>query len=127
MSYSPDANIVVKNVINMNKAILEAALKVPELKRFVYTSSTSALLNDMTSPLEINDKLWNEEAVRLAWRPKEEWDHQFQGFYVYSASKVQGEQWIWNFVKERKPHFIVNTVVPNYHVRLSTPQHCKSY
>ena len=32
---------------------------------------------------------------------------------VYGASKTQGEQAAWQFVKENKPNFTVNTVLPN--------------
>lgn len=32
---------------------------------------------------------------------------------VYGASKVQSEQLMWEYVKERKPAFVANAVVPN--------------
>jgi hypothetical protein len=32
---------------------------------------------------------------------------------VYAASKTQQEQETWAFVRERKPHFTVNSVIPN--------------
>jgi nucleoside-diphosphate-sugar epimerase len=32
---------------------------------------------------------------------------------VYGASKTQGEQAAWQFVKDNNPHFTVNTVLPN--------------
>lgn len=32
---------------------------------------------------------------------------------VYGASKTQGEQAAWQFVKENKPSFTVNTILPN--------------
>jgi nucleoside-diphosphate-sugar epimerase len=33
---------------------------------------------------------------------------------VYAASKLQSEQACFNFVKEKKPGFVLNTVLPNY-------------
>jgi hypothetical protein len=35
---------------------------------------------------------------------------------VYQASKVQQEQEVWKFVKEQKPNFAVNTVLPDFTV-----------
>ena len=36
-----------------------------------------------------------------------------QGAHVYSASKVEGENALWKFVKEEKPKFVANTILPN--------------
>ena len=32
---------------------------------------------------------------------------------MYAASKAEAEQECWKFVKERKPQFTFNTIVPN--------------
>lgn len=32
---------------------------------------------------------------------------------MYGASKAEGEMALWQFVKEQKPHFVVNAVLPN--------------
>jgi hypothetical protein len=35
---------------------------------------------------------------------------------VYSASKTQSEQAAWKFIEEEKPHFVLNTVLPNANI-----------
>lgn len=35
---------------------------------------------------------------------------------VYAASKVAGEKALWDFVKEQRPKFVVNTILPNFNV-----------
>lgn len=34
-------------------------------------------------------------------------------FIVYAASKTEGEKALWKFMKEKKPHFQANAVLPN--------------
>jgi nucleoside-diphosphate-sugar epimerase len=36
-----------------------------------------------------------------------------RAFAVYSASKVEAEKALWKFVKEEKPGFVINTVLPD--------------
>lgn len=35
---------------------------------------------------------------------------------IYAASKIEGERAAWAWVKENKPHFIFNSVLPNLSV-----------
>lgn len=47
----------------------------------------------------------------MAWKPPPyESD---RAWSVYGASKPQAEREIWEFYKEKKPAFVVNTVLPN--------------
>lgn len=46
----------------------------------------------------------------LTFRPRSEPE---RAWAVYGASKAQSEQAAWEFMKEKKPHFILNTVLPN--------------
>jgi nucleoside-diphosphate-sugar epimerase len=32
---------------------------------------------------------------------------------VYAASKTEAEQAVWQFVKDRKPNFVANSILPN--------------
>lgn len=32
---------------------------------------------------------------------------------VYGASKAQAEQAAWDFMKEQRPHFVFNSILPN--------------
>lgn len=40
----------------------------------------------------------------------------FEGAVVYSASKTEAERGAWKWVKENKPGFVLNTVLPNFNV-----------
>lgn len=50
---------------------------------------------------------FNEVALELAWSSQE-----VSGMVVYMASKAAAEKAVWEFVRERKPGFSVNSVVP---------------
>lgn len=94
-------------------SILTSAAAVPTIKRFVYTSSsTAATMPKPNVRFTVTDRTWNDEAVEKAWAPPpytnaREWD-------VYGASKTQAEKECWKFVREKKPGFVLNTVLPNY-------------
>ena len=112
MTFDPDPNKVIPQTIAGAVNIAESAAKQPSIKRFVFTSSSMAI----TAPkpnvrFEISTENWNDEDVEKAWKePPYEPD---RAWAVYGASKVQAEQAIWKFASERKPAFVVNTVLPN--------------
>ena len=54
---------------------------------------------------------WNQEDIDDAWKPPPYEDS--RAWPVYGASKTQAEMEVWKFVKEKKPHFVVNSVLPN--------------
>ncbi|CAO1619685.1 unnamed protein product [Sympodiomycopsis kandeliae] len=110
ISFSDDYDSVVGGSLKGYEVMLNAAKNVPELKRFVFTSSSVAL--GLPNPngketQQLNRSSWNEKAVKLAQTPEK------NAFLVYAASKVITEQYVWKFVKENNPHFIVNSVNPN--------------
>ncbi|KAF2973135.1 hypothetical protein GQX73_g393 [Xylaria multiplex] len=91
---------------------LAAAAKVPSIKRFVLTSSSaSALIPKPNNPVTVTTETWNEETVQYAYRdpPYEE----ERGYPVYAASKILSEKEAWKFMAEKKPGFVLNTVLPN--------------
>lgn len=63
-------------------------------------------------PYDITRESWNHHAVDEAWKPPPYGMDRV--YFTYSASKVQQEQAIWAFVKEKKPKFIVNCVLPDF-------------
>lgn len=80
--------------------------------RFVYTSSSVAITipkPDVKFTISTND--WNDEDVEAAWKPGPYGPE--RALPVYAASKTQAEQAMWQFVKEEKPSFTLNTVLPN--------------
>lgn len=112
LSFSADPNDIIPSVLGGIRHTLEAADGEPMVKRFVYTSSSTAALNPIPNKeIEFDEKTWNEECITRAWAPppyqdSRKWD-------VYGASKTQAEQELWKFAKEKKPHFEVNAVLPN--------------
>lgn len=48
---------------------------------------------------------------RRAWAPPPYNDD--RKWAVYGSSKAEAEKALWKFVKERKPHFVCNAVLPN--------------
>lgn len=58
---------------------------------------------------------WNDAALDHAWnkRGKAYDDANPYPFVVYAASKTAGEQALWKFQKDNKPHFVANAVLPN--------------
>lgn len=90
----------------------ESAAKQPSVKRFVYTSSSTAITSARPNEkFEISVEDWNTKAIEEAWQPPPY--EQNRAWTVYGASKTQAEQAIWKFAKEKKPSFMVNAVLPN--------------
>lgn len=118
LSFSPDPNVVIPSSIDGAINALKAAYEEPSVKRFVYTSSSSAAAPIPTSPDEkpyvITKDTWNESQVKAAWaEPPYE---PTRGGTVYAASKTQAEQAVWKYHKEnqqKKPELVVNAVLPN--------------
>lgn len=112
LSFSPDPNEIITPVIKATQRALEAAMKEPGIKSFVLTSSsTAATKANPDKKFHIDRNTWNEEEVKTAWAPPPYTRDRV--WAVYGASKTQGEQAAWQFVKENKPSFTVNTVLPN--------------
>ncbi|KAL1301947.1 hypothetical protein AAFC00_002406 [Neodothiora populina] len=112
LNFSPDPNQVIPGVLAGIRHTLEAATTESKIKRFVYTSSSTAALNPIPdTKIDFDESTWNDECVKRAWAPPpyekaRAWD-------VYGASKTQAEQELWKFFEEHKPSFEVNAVLPN--------------
>ncbi len=92
---------------------LSAASKIPSIKRFVYTSSSAAILLPKPNvELNISTEDWNIEAIEAAWKPPPYEPE--RGSAVYAASKTEAEQRMWEFIKEEKPGFVLNSILPNF-------------
>lgn len=114
LSFSPDPSQVITPAVDLVKAALEAAAATPSVKRFVLTSSSSAA-NGFSVGNKTFDMLPNEynlTAVEEATAPPPYTEA--RALSVYAASKVLQEQELWKFVKERRPHFVVNSVLPDF-------------
>lgn len=113
VSFGDDPKVVIPIAVNGTQAMLKAAAKESSVTRFVLTSSSTAVLCNVPN-IEINltQDTWNDEAVEKAY--KGEWiGSNFPGVVVYSASKTEGEKAFWKFVKEEKPKFVANSILPD--------------
>lgn len=115
VSFGPDPTKVITPSIKALRGLLEAASKEPSVKRFVLTSSDQAASNRSTTrEIQINGEAWNEEAIKAAWRPPPY--RAERGWDTYSALKAQVEKEMWKFSQEKKPSFVVNSVLPTYKI-----------
>lgn len=122
MTFGANPNKVVTPVVAGTKSILRSAAKQSSVKRLVLTSSSCAvLLPSLNTPLTVGKEDWNNEAIDRAWEPPPYTPERASS--VYSASKAEGEKALWQFVKEEKPHFVVNAILPNVNMGkiLSSP------
>ncbi|KAF2628313.1 NAD(P)-binding protein [Macroventuria anomochaeta] len=113
LSFSPDPNVVITGCVNGIKAILEEAKSTPSVKRFVYTSSSNAATRPLVGePRHVDSSSWNDDILEEAWAPP---PYEINRAYaVYAASKVACERAAWAFMKDQRPGFTFNTVLPNY-------------
>ena len=89
---------------------LEAANTEPGMKQYVYCSSSSALFVPPSAPGSVDETVWNEESIKIAYEPAERLD---KGPQVYAASKTLAEKAVWKWAKEHAHKFTINTVLPN--------------
>ncbi|KAF2099358.1 NAD(P)-binding protein [Rhizodiscina lignyota] len=104
---NPDPNVVVNGAINQAVSLLNSAIKTSSVKRYVLTSSSMA-------PFKATVHTYNEDAVKEAWEPPPYTAD--RAFAVYSASKTQQEQNMWEVYKKHKtqrPNLVANSVVPD--------------
>lgn len=104
LSLSADPSEVVGPAVAAVVPIMTSALQEPSVKRFVYASSSIAATQPkVNQPMIVNKDSWNRELddwVTKKWNP----------YLIYAASKVMSELAVWDFVKEHRPDFAVNTV-----------------
>ena len=114
-SFSADPNQVVAPTVAGVLNILRSAARMPSVKRFVLTSSSvAALFPQPGKEITVGADDYNDEAEDIAWAPAPYEPE--RAFAVYAASKNAGEKAFWKFVKEEKPNFVANTVLPNFNV-----------
>lgn len=110
MSFNPDPNIVITEVISSAHSILDSAMQSPSVKSFVYTGSTGALAPAVFNVAQkLDETSYNEEAVEKAWAPPPY--TMDRAMSVYGASKTQAEQAVFKYATERKAPFVVSSIV----------------
>ncbi|EHL02984.1 putative Aldehyde reductase 2 [Glarea lozoyensis 74030] len=112
LTFKADPNAVIPEVIAGIKSILKSAASSATVKRFVFTSSSTAAASPIPNKVfHIDSKTWNDAVVDEAWAPPPY--EPMRAYAVYSASKVEAERALWKFVEENKPGFVVNAVLPD--------------
>lgn len=108
MSNSNDPDVVVGNAVKGVLNALRAAKKEGAgMKRFVYTSSsTAATLPKPGEVFSVTAESWNDEAVEMAWKTDAV---EKDAFVVYAASKAESERTVWKWARENEPEFVINT------------------
>ena len=95
LTFDPDPNKVIPAVVNGAVNVAASAAKQSSVKRFVYTSSSSAITGPKPNvEFTISTDNWNEEAVEAAWKPPPY--EAERAWPVYGASKTQ--VWRRNFL-----------------------------
>lgn len=114
-TFDPDPNKVIKPTVDGVLSILKSAAKTSSVKRFVLTSSsTAALLPKWNKEFTVSVDDWDQEAVDIATAPPPYTEE--RAFAVYAASKTEGERALWKFMKDEKPGFTANAVLPNFNM-----------
>lgn len=110
VSFDPDPNIVIREVIASVHSILDSATKSSTVNVFVYTSSASALAPPTPGVVrQITDATFNDEDVQKAWAPPPYEPE--RAMSVYAASKVEAEKALFSYANEVKPRFAVRSIV----------------
>ncbi|KAI1200476.1 aldehyde reductase [Nemania serpens] len=109
---NPNPHEVIPDTVKGTLEAIESAAREKSVKRFVLTSSSSAaLIPKPNNPFTVTTDTWNDETVEWAYRdPPYEPDRWYP---VYAASKTLSEKAAWEFVREKKPSFVLNAVLPN--------------
>lgn len=99
-----DPAVHIPRTVNGALNALKAAAAEPEMRRFVYTSSSLAATKPMPNKrFTVTTDTFNEEAVERCKQPGTSITT------VYAASKVAAERAIEQWVRENKPSLVVNT------------------
>ncbi|RFU35043.1 hypothetical protein B7463_g1306, partial [Scytalidium lignicola] len=113
LSLNTDPNKVIPQVTAATLNVLESARRQDSVKRFVLTSSSTAAIIPQPNQkgVVVTEDTWNDAAAEAAWSEKT--PESQKAYAVYAASKTEGERQAWKWVAEKKPGFVLNTIVPN--------------
>ncbi|KAL8764586.1 MAG: hypothetical protein Q9194_006959 [Teloschistes cf. exilis] len=115
LSLNHNPHAVIPPMIFGVQNALRAAARSPSVKRFIYTSSCAACTAPIANKaFHVTDQTWNEADIALAWAPPPYAEE--RRLAVYAASKTLAEKECWRFVKEEKPGFVLNAVLPNCNI-----------
>lgn len=91
--------------------LLEVAEREPSVKSFALTSSAWAAYTPNPGKKQtLTEWTWNEDAIKLA---DSDASPQDKGLANFMALKTRLEQGVWEWIKEKKPHFAFNAILPD--------------
>ncbi|GKT55138.1 aldehyde reductase [Colletotrichum tofieldiae] len=114
MSFDPDPSKVIPPVVSGAVNAIRAAYAELSVKRFVFTSSSTAALSPEPNVpgIIVTESTWNKKALQLAWAAAANTPE--RAVINYAASKTQSEKEIWKFHDENK-HKRLDLVVNTEH------------
>ncbi|KAI1151081.1 hypothetical protein F4825DRAFT_374303 [Nemania diffusa] len=90
--------------------LLKAAKDEPSVKSFVFTSSAwAAWTPDPSKKSTLHEWSYNDDAVRIM---RSDASREEKGILGYMAFKSLLEQRIWDWIREEKPSYTFNTILP---------------
>ncbi|KAI8631638.1 hypothetical protein F5Y19DRAFT_401106 [Xylariaceae sp. FL1651] len=90
--------------------LMKTAMNEPSVKSFVYTSSAwAAWTPDPSKKVTLHEWSFNEDAVRFV---RSDASKEEKGIKPYMAFKTILEQRIWDWVRQEKPAYAFNTILP---------------
>lgn len=112
MHVTPDE--LIRTTVAGTLSCLQAAAKEPSVKRFVLTSSSAAVrsLQAYRGTDTVSADEYDEQTLALSKNIPDTLPPMHKFMIGYFASKVAAEQAFWEWVKNNKPHFSVNAVLP---------------
>ncbi|UZJ51277.1 hypothetical protein CBS101457_000597 [Exobasidium rhododendri] len=117
LTFSPKPDEVVPAVTKAYNSLFNAANSQKQIRRVILTSSSIALGfpnagGKTTQHFDVHS--WNDAALeKIKTSP--------DGVSVYAASKVLSERIAWDFVKNKKPNFVVTSINPNLNLGATVP------
>ncbi|KAF8994738.1 hypothetical protein BDQ17DRAFT_1366505 [Cyathus striatus] len=88
----------IKPAVEGILSILKSSLKLPSIKRIVYTSTVGAIMREVSEPTILSEKDWNDDAVKAV----EDQGKDASAGIKYFASKVIAEKASWDFYEKHK-------------------------
>ncbi|KFY76595.1 hypothetical protein V499_03802 [Pseudogymnoascus sp. VKM F-103] len=123
-------NKVIPFAVDFAVNALRAAYKEPSVKRFVFTSSSTAAVvpSPDSPPANITEDSWTDFIVAAAWADPPYTRE--RAMATYAASKNRAEKAVWEYHQENRqerPDLTVNTVLPNFNFGRSLDREKQGY
>ncbi|KAF2729036.1 dihydroflavonol-4-reductase [Polyplosphaeria fusca] len=109
-----DPQETIPQAISGGVNALKSSAKTPSIQRVVFTSSSiAATFPKPNTPFSINETSYNEDALQWGWNHPADQPADLKGLFIYAATKTATEKALWGWVRENKPGFVFNSVLPN--------------